>query len=116
MPQPPLGGCVLKPVVGIRQRLKNFQPPLGGCVLKHTPKDGRCIAISQPPLGGCVLKQVKAVVINDKDNPAAFRRLCVETFKSGFKLRWMIPAAFRRLCVETVFGRRLIFCSSSSRL
>ena len=38
------------------------------------------------------------------NQPAAFRRLCVETLKTvsdGLK-HW--PAAFRRLCVETPVG------------
>ena len=34
-------------------------------------------------------------------NPAAFRRLCVETTGERYTLREPLPAAFRRLCVET---------------
>ena len=34
-------------------------------------------------------------------NPAAFRRLCVETSRINYKHAWIVPAAFRRLCVET---------------
>ena len=34
-------------------------------------------------------------------NPAAFRRLCVETCTPVFKTGNTAPAAFRRLCVET---------------
>jgi len=33
--------------------------------------------------------------------PAAFRRLCVETFQSMREGMADVPAAFRRLCVET---------------
>ena len=33
--------------------------------------------------------------------PAAFRRLCVETFLRRVYERHKTPAAFRRLCVET---------------
>ena len=33
--------------------------------------------------------------------PAAFRRLCVETFCKKRELNMKFPAAFRRLCVET---------------
>ena len=33
--------------------------------------------------------------------PAAFRRLCVETSKRHLQIARMTPAAFRRLCVET---------------
>ena len=42
----------------------------------------------------------------DAFNPAAFRRLCVET--AGMRKRACItpkPAAFRRLCVETMLRR-----------
>ena len=34
--------------------------------------------------------------------PAAFRRLCVETFQNQSQQLRLIPAAFRRLCVETI--------------
>ena len=33
--------------------------------------------------------------------PAAFRRLCVETFWQNLEKPIETPAAFRRLCVET---------------
>ena len=39
-------------------------------------------------------------------NPAAFRRLCVETEMKEVDFAGMVPAAFRRLCVETMFSRR----------
>ena len=39
-----------------------------------------------------------------REAPAAFRRLCVETFSSEMILISKEPAAFRRLCVETVLG------------
>ena len=41
--------------------------------------------------------------------PAAFRRLCVETGRVGTYISAVSPAAFRRLCVETIhrfFGLR----------
>ena len=42
-----------------------------------------------------------------REAPAAFRRLCVETWKSLQSLMMMDPAAFRRLCVETMtIGKR----------
>ena len=34
--------------------------------------------------------------------PAAFRRLCVETFWRVSEPHIIRPAAFRRLCVETI--------------
>ena len=34
--------------------------------------------------------------------PAAFRRLCVETFYWNPIEQGAVPAAFRRLCVETI--------------
>ena len=99
--QPPLGGCVLKPLMLMRviprvlpaafrrlcvetekmPRAKRRwrQPPLGGCVLKRGNRQTDVRRIRQPPLGGCVLKPdvqpVQAVPVA----PAAFRRLCVET-------------------------------------
>ena len=55
------------------------QPPLGGCVLKLLQLKGRGFLVNQPPLGGCVLKPLGAVVAVVEAEPAAFRRLCVET-------------------------------------
>ena len=43
------------------------------------------------------------------DDPAAFRRLCVETLNYTLYAILTVPAAFRRLCVETEF------CSSTHR-
>ena len=37
----------------------------------------------------------------EKHDPAAFRRLCVETTTKEFFAKITKPAAFRRLCVET---------------
>ena len=37
-----------------------------------------------------------------KKAPAAFRRLCVETLISIHPVENVLPAAFRRLCVETM--------------
>ena len=75
--QPPLGGCVLKPVTFNSFNHFQTQPPLGGCVLKHREFEGYayftpaafrrlCVetfhyhqnhpSLNQPPLGGCVLK------------------------------------------------------------
>ena len=47
--------------------------------------------------------KLKHVVIDDEDElPAAFRRLCVETFTDSDEQQIQQPAAFRRLCVETI--------------
>ena len=55
------------------------QPPSGGCVLKLSGNN-RCIyATFQPPSGGCVLKPGGAGGESQAVQPAAFRRLCVET-------------------------------------
>ena len=56
-PQPPLGGCVLKPNA-LPWLLSNGvdQPPLGGCVLKPSYCHSIGLPYQQPPLGGCVLK------------------------------------------------------------
>ena len=39
---------------------------------------------------------------NQHENPAAFRRLCVETYFLITLINPNYPAAFRRLCVETL--------------
>ena len=41
--------------------------------------NGKYINI-QPPSGGCVLKQGQIMGVKRFNGPAAFRRLCVETF------------------------------------
>ena len=77
--QPPSGGCVLKP----------FSQLLAGCFSSSRLQAAVCLNKSshifkapmtnQPPSGGCVLKHSyvgRGVVLDD---PAAFRRLCVET-------------------------------------
>ena len=58
--------------------------------------------MSQPPSGGCVLKQHLIVSVAVGLEPAAFRRLCVETSGCLALGRALSPAAFRRLCVETI--------------
>ena len=78
-----------------------MQPPSGGCVLKLSVNRLNLRVCLQPPSGGCVLKLIRFWSIPNKI-PAAFGRLCVETFP---RLRlYLIPsaAAFGRLCVETV--------------
>ena len=57
----------------------NTQPPSGGCVLKLRSAVAAHICRYQPPSGGCVLKLAKKVLVAQIQNPAAFRRLCVET-------------------------------------
>ena len=49
-------------------------------------------------------------------DPAAFRRLCVETSSSNAWQTAPNPAAFRRLCVETPDSRQPRCPSHSSRL
>ena len=56
---------------------------------------------AQPPLGGCVLKPTGQIRWCRGWDPAAFRRLCVETPITVSAYRIWQPAAFRRLCVET---------------
>ena len=55
------------------------QPPLGGCVLKRKLLNALKEKMAQPPLGGCVLKQAQQTSLSPVYEPAAFRRLCVET-------------------------------------
>ena len=78
-PQPPSGGCVLKP------KLLDFQ------VKGATPAAFRrlCVETRNTLVGG------------EQEGPAAFRRLCVETIESLYSSWINSPAAFRRLCVET---------------
>ena len=40
---------------------KTHQPPLGGCVLKPLRQGSNTAAHIQPPLGGCVLKQAARI-------------------------------------------------------
>ena len=61
---------------------------------------------TQPPSGGCVLKHRLGKRRIFAADPAAFRRLCVETRNLCFNCFISLPAAFRRLCVETC-GKRL---------
>ena len=102
--QPPSGGCVLKRTSSRRLTLSQNQPPSGGCVLKLHRRPSRpysrpsrlqaavCLnkgifkplnrLAHQPPSGGCVLKPqdpIRDVLAAS----AAFRRLCVETKKTG---------------------------------
>ena len=78
------------------------QPPSGGCVLKQAAilYDGR--SNLQPPSGGCVLKPRSSRTRRQGRQPAAFRRLCVETRWPNHLSTGLTPAAFRRLCVETI--------------
>ena len=108
-----------------------YQPPSGGCVLKRRPPVRLRPCRHQPPSGGCVLKQRRLHGRHPKSAPAAFRRLCVETFhkhpnnptypdqppSGGCVLKLPMvkvkaaadhPAAFRRLCVETRDGRKRV--------
>ena len=48
--------------------------------------------------------------------PAAFRRLCVETSERFWSLKIWQPAAFRRLCVETPLIVRSTTGEAASRL
>ena len=78
--QPPSGGCVLKPEGVAAIRSLQAQPPSGGCVLKHDNGNGGSTRLVQPPSGGCVLKLILVGIFRPCRTPAAFRRLCVETF------------------------------------
>ena len=71
----------------------------------------KTIATSQPPSGGCVLKPFVEAILSTARTPAAFGRLCVETYNALFVGRPNFPAAFGRLCVETVevqLAKRLV--------
>ena len=98
--------CVETPHPFGRVYLKN-QPPSGGCVLKQDIVGIKQCDSFQPPSGGCVLKPLSMTAPRPHRQPAAFRRLCVETGRRGCRLRKRRPAAFRRLCVETSAMRRM---------
>ena len=100
--QPPSGGCVLKRQCLRRQGDRTGQPPSGGCVLKLYFIANPFHYKNQPPSGGCVLKHFDLDGSASDNDPAAFRRLCVETTTGGTKTGGVKPAAFRRLCVETL--------------
>ena len=102
--QPPSGGWVLK--LGYREERGDLmrQPPSGGCVLKLQKKYDLHSKANQPPSGGCVLKLPGYERICKDAEPAAFRRLCVETSRLSVCLSLAAPAAFRRLCVETHYA------------
>ena len=78
--QPPSGGCVLKLRCRIYVGNSRGQPPSGGCVLKRLVFGFDELYYTQPPSGGCVLKPQSVFFASKWHNPAAFRRLCVETF------------------------------------
>ena len=99
--QPPSGGCVLKRENMDKYGFGRSQPPSGGCVLKQMFEQSQVTTYSQPPSGGCVLKQKLINLKQQLKDPAAFRRLCVETHDQAMRRLYALPAAFRRLCVET---------------
>ena len=99
--QPPSGGCVLKPSRPFLLARPTAQPPSGGCVLKPAFVRGKAEIADQPPSGGCVLKLPRQRT-GKPAYAAAFRRLCVETYRwATCRSRLKTAAAFRRLCVET---------------
>ena len=105
--QPPLGGCVLKPLDIQRGEKRWDQPPLGGCVLKLVI--GHVLLMPQVPAAFrrlCV-ETILATLLSTFGDPAAFRRLCVETSRNIGSSGIAPPAAFRRLCVETFHWQRL---------
>ena len=70
----------------------------------------------QPPSGGCVLKPQVAGLSLEKQQAAAFGRLCVETSKERALFASELAAAFGRLCVETENGARETGDEEGSRL
>ena len=80
--QPPSGGCVLKLLRVRPESCQSAQPPSGGCVLKQQQPERIPTTYSQPPSGGCVLKLFGRRSELCRTQPAAFRRLCVETLEA----------------------------------
>ena len=130
---------MLKPSYRQHPRRHPPQPPSGGCVLKQIRAVAMYPIETQPPSGGCVLKLLLLPNSKQIDQPAAFRRLCVETLtvltnchllqsqppSGGCVLKHFLqklyflavhPAAFRRLCVETRLSRMTCsgFCQPPS--
>ena len=97
---------MLKLTITIRTTHLRIQPPSGGCVLKPDVPDGGGEPDCQPPSGGCVLKQRQGGHPCRFVRPAAFGRLCVETYRAQRHVQAAVPAAFGRLCVETRLRRR----------
>ena len=114
--QPPSGGCVLK-LINVKKKFYGTnQPPSGGCVLKLIRPYRPYLFFYQPPSGGCVLKQGYSEGASKGYEPAAFGRLCVETFLSIDDCLKTAPAAFGRLCVETKSVTERIDKRNASRL
>ena len=99
--QPPLGGCVLKQFKSITRTNHTAQPPLGGCVLKLEFKAGDEIGECQPPLGGCVLKQYLFLRLRAKRHQPPLGGCVLKQGEYTPEQAKADPAAFRRLCVET---------------
>ena len=101
---------MLKRFIDRRFENDGCQPPSGGCVLKPAMPIGQFFGSNQPPSGGCVLKPRPAQICMVSVKPAAFGRLCVETYQIGTKRLITRPAAFGRLCVETAMQHILTAC------
>ena len=93
--------CVETGMTTVKVSINAAQPPSGGCVLKPHSETNLYPLFDQPPSGGCVLKPSRSCVSFFDCEPAAFRRLCVETIELELMDEYGMPAAFRRLCVET---------------
>ena len=85
-------------------------------MLKQVVDNMAFLTFLQPPSGGCVLKPASMNTYAIKEDPAAFRRLCVETFWRLSASSACVPAAFRRLCVETYVLLLIVQYPFSSRL
>ena len=114
--QPPSGGCVLKLAICFSSFQFFSQPPSGGCVLKPPLRLLYNVVCGQPPSCGCVLKLPIRAFRLIWFQPAAFGRLCVETFDCVFQRLARAPAAFGRLCVETLIRIDLQATTTTSRL
>ena len=99
--QPPSGGCVLKQLIYCHFQLFEIQPPSGGCVLKLQQLKQQKHESQPAAFRRLCVETNNDIVDQESSVPAAFRRLCVETFSVAFAICSRVPAAFRRLCVET---------------
>ena len=102
MAQPPSGGCVLKLKTVRKVKEELAQPPSGGCVLKQPMQFDPAFFIDPAAFGRLCVETWQAGDLLQADDPAAFGRLCVETYRVRGSARRICPAAFGRLCVETL--------------
>lgn len=96
LPQPPSGGCVLKPACPRPMWCVPWQPPSCGCALKRRSVYRVPCRLPQPPSGGCALKRYgrwrcappKPLIFDlMQTNPAS----AIPTISMLYPIRYVIP-------------------------